>query len=104
MEELEVERVVYFNEKVAYQNLKKYDDGDYLPQCPVKKEIHLKYSDFSLEKELDIDDRLLNEYVKYGKIINSRHSNFNPGEYAEKNSYEATFSKKCYYNSELEFI
>jgi prophage maintenance system killer protein len=100
-------RVITPSEKQAYKNLKEYDGGIYKIKNYEKiKEIldedlpSIKCSN----NELDITMDEVNEYMNYSRLLNLRHADFNPGIYIEANSYEASFAKKVYYNSELEFI
>ncbi|MEQ7217189.1 DUF262 domain-containing protein [Vagococcus fluvialis] len=97
-------RVVTLEEKIAYKNLENYDDGRYIPKHLDKLSSDLTFEDLTRAETLTIDDNILKEYVHYGQLLNSKHSNFQPGVFAGKNEYEATFSKKCYFQSELEFI
>ena len=104
MDNVDFSRNISLNERLAYQNLEEYDRGNYRPSALKKNQKNLEYKNFVREKNLNLDTDLLKDYLHYGKVLNSKHSNFLPGVFAEKNSYEASFSKKCYYNSELEFI
>lgn len=93
-----------FDEKIAYKNLKEYDKGLYKPKSKNTTLEKLDFKDFSNTQVLDINQKQLEHHVNHGKLLNTRHSDFKPGEFADRNSYEATFSKKGYYNSDLEFI
>lgn len=104
MDKFKIERVASIEEKIAYRNLENYDNKKYTPSPPILSKKSLKYSDFSTLQELNIDEEDLINYIEYGRVVNSKHSSFKPGTFHEKNSYEATFSKKYYYSSELEFI
>ncbi|KAJ74309.1 hypothetical protein M222_1558 [Enterococcus faecalis AZ19] len=97
-------RVVTLDEKIAYKNLESYDDGRYTPKKLVELTNKKTYNDFTNEESLTINEEILKEYVHYVQLLNSKHSNFNAGIFASKNEYEATFAKKVYYESELEFI
>lgn len=100
-------RVITQSEKQAYKNLKEYDGGVYQIKNYKKIKEILGEDSISIKfknKELYINQEEINEYMNYARLLNIRHADFNPGIYAEKNSYEASFAKKVYYNSELEFI
>lgn len=99
-----VDRVITLEEKRAYQNLENYDEGGYFPGKLDKLKNKTSYNDITNTETLMINDDIIGEYVQYGQLLNSRHSNFKPGVFAGENDYEATFSKKCYFQSELEFI
>lgn len=95
------------SEKKAYKNLRDYDGGEY--QVKHTKEISQIIFENNIEYKykptvLDITQEQIDEYVLHAQIINLKHSDFNPGIFAEKNSYESSFAKKVYFDSELEFI
>lgn len=69
-----------------------YDDSTIWENTPIQ------------EKELTITTQEIKEYVEYGREINKIFSYFNPGQFLEKGNYEASFSKKAYYHSELDFV
>lgn len=46
--------------------------------------------------EININDIL--EYMELGRLINEQFSLFNPGIFSNKNDYETSFAKKCYFN------
>ncbi|UZP03733.1 DUF262 domain-containing protein [Clostridium botulinum] len=100
-------RVIPPAEKQAYKNLKSYDGGIYKIKY-YKKIMFILEEDlipFKYRyKELDITQDEIDEYIHYAKLLNIRHADFNPGIFVEENSYEASFAKKVYYNSDLEFI
>lgn len=94
-------------EKQAYQNLKAYDGGVYKVKNLEKiigilgtKQVSLNYR----PKVLEITQEDIDRYINHAQIINYRHSDFNPGMFAERNSYESSFAKKIYYDFELVFI
>lgn len=94
-------------EKKAYDNLKKYDGGEY--QVKHAKEIsrilfgnNVLYK--STPKQLDITQEQIDEYLSHAQVINYRHSDFKPGTFVDRNPYEASFAKKVYFDSEIEFI
>ncbi|MGM7637394.1 GmrSD restriction endonuclease domain-containing protein, partial [Bacillus sp. Hm123] len=94
-------------EKQAYKNLKSYDSGTY----NIKSEKKIKKilsTDLIIPKyrpkALEITQKEIDMYIDYAQILNQKHSDFNPGRFAERNAYESSFAKKGYYNSELEFI
>ena len=94
-------------EKKAYKNLKDYDGGEYqvknaekISKIIFENDIEYKYE----PKALDITQEQIDEYVSHAQIINLKHSDFKPGIFAERNSYESSFAKKVYFDSELEFI
>lgn len=94
-------------EKQAYKNLRDYDGGEY--QVKNAQEIAKIIYENNIEyrykpKSLDISQEQIDEYVLHAQIINFKHSDFNPGIFAERNSYESSFAKKVYFDSELEFI
>ncbi|MDK0968524.1 DUF262 domain-containing protein [Clostridium perfringens] len=100
-------RVIPPSEKQAYKNLKEYDGGIYNIKNYRKIKEILKENLISINSrsiELYITQEEINMYMNYAKLLNIRHADFNPGIYVEANSYEASFSKKVYFNSELEFI
>ena len=92
-----VDRVITLEEKRAYQNLENYDEGGYFPGKLDKLKNKTSYNDITNTETLMINDDIIGEYVQYGQLLNSRHSNFKPGVFAGENDYEATFSKKCYF-------
>lgn len=100
-------RVITPTEKQAYRNLKSYDSGIYIIKNGLKIKKILN-ADFELPKYkpkiLEITQNEVDTYVHFAQILNFKHSDFNPGKFAEKNSYESSFAKKVYYDSELEFI
>lgn len=94
-------------EKQAYKNLKSYDSGFY----NIKSKLiiqHILDSKIILPKvffrELYITKQEIDSFIHYAQLINIKHSDFNPGMYVEKNSYESSFAKKVYFENELEFI
>ena len=100
-------RAISPSEKMAYKNLKNYDGGVY--QVKHAKEISdiIFKNDVAHKpnpRELDITQEQIDEYVLHAQVINFRHSDFEPGTFSERNSYEASFAKKVYFDSELEFI
>jgi len=98
-------RSISLEEKKAYKNLKNYDQGLYSPKPPSEDYKKISFDTFTSNNQyLNIDNKLLSDYLTYGQVINTKHSNFHPGQYANKNDYEASFSKRCYFSSELEFI
>ncbi|MBN9648787.1 DUF262 domain-containing protein [Terrisporobacter glycolicus] len=100
-------RVVTPSEKQAYKNLREYDGGNY--EIRNREKIarilidELK-SRGCRRRELNITYDEIIEYVEYARLLNTKHSDFNPGVFVESNSYEASFAKKVYYDSELEYI
>lgn len=98
------ERIQSFNEKKAYENLKSYDQGVYRPKRYPSIDKDLKIEDFEEKTKLNLNERLLKEYVEHGRVLNTRHSDFQPGNFVEKSNYEASFAKKVYCSSELEFL
>lgn len=100
-------RVITQSERQAYKNLQAYDGGTYKIRTYKKiEQILLKQvnTDICNTNELDITKEEILEYINYARLLNTRHSDFNPGIFIESSSYEASFAKKVYYNSELEFI
>lgn len=100
-------RVITPSEKQAYKNLKEYDGGIYNIKNYKKIKEILRNNLTPIKcrsNELDITQDEVNMYMNYAKLLNMRHADFNPGIYVEANSYEASFAKKVYFNSELEFI
>ncbi len=100
-------RVITPSEKQAYKNLKEYDGGIYKIKNYKKIREILECDSISAKcgsSELHITQDEVNEYMNYARLLNIRHADFNPGIYVEPNSYEASFAKKVYYNSELDFI
>lgn len=100
-------RVVLPSEKEAYKNLRDYDGGNY--QVKNTEEIakiiyknNIEYIHKS--KVLDITQEQIYEYISYAQNINLKHADFSPGIFNERNSYEASFAKKVYFNDELEFV
>lgn len=94
-------------EKEAYKNLRDYDGGEY--EVKHAKEISEIIYENSIKHEyrpkvLEITTEQINEYVSHAQIVNFKHSDYKPGFFAERNSYESSFAKKVYYESELEFI
>ncbi|WP_240689296.1 DUF262 domain-containing protein [Ammoniphilus sp. YIM 78166] len=94
-------------EKIAYKNLRDYDGGEY----QVKHSVEISKIVFEnnivhnyTPVELGITQEQIDEYVLHAQIINIKHSDFKPGIFAERNSYESSFAKKVYFDSELEFI
>ncbi|MFS0776450.1 DUF262 domain-containing protein [Neobacillus sp. 3P2-tot-E-2] len=94
-------------EKQAYKNLRDYDGGEYkvnnakeISKIIFESDIEYKYN----PRALEITQEHIDEYVLHAQIINLKHSDFQPGVFAERNSYEASFAKKVYFDSELEFI
>lgn len=92
---------------MAYKNLRDYDGGHY--QVKHAKEIseilfrnNIKY--VYIPTILDITQEQIDEFVLHAQLINFKHSDFKPGIFAERNSYESSFAKKVYFDSELEFI
>jgi len=53
---------------------------------------------------LNTNQEEINEYLDYAQLVNFRHADFQPGIFADKNSYESSYAKKVYFSSELEFI
>jgi len=100
-------RVITPAEKQAYKNLKSYDSGIYkIKNAQRIKEIlnaNLILPKYK-PKILEITQREIDNYIHYGQILNLKHSEFNPGVFAERNSYESSFAKKVYYDSDLDFI
>jgi len=104
---LSASRLMTIEEQQAYTNLQLYDNGNYQIESLEKIEKILKrpFKDKSYELEtLEITQKEIDMYVNFGQMLNKRHSNFNPGMFSEKSAYEASFSKKVYYNSHFEFI
>lgn len=100
-------RVITPSERQAYKNLKEYDGGIYtINNYKRIKDILVEdlKSVNCKNNELDITQEEVNEYINYARLLNMRHADFNPGIFVEANSYEASFAKKVYYSSELEFI
>ncbi|MEN0142833.1 hypothetical protein AAGX36_10705 [Staphylococcus aureus] len=88
------ERIQSFNEKKAYENLKSYDQGVYRPKRYPSIDKDLKIEDFEEKTKLNLNERLLKEYVEHGRVLNTRHSDFQPGNFVEKSNYEASLLKK----------
>lgn len=100
-------RVITPSERQAYKNLKEYDGGIYKIKNhkKIKEILACNLTLIKCKKsELDITQDEVNEYMNYARLLNIRHADFNPGVYVESNSYEASFAKKVYYSSELDFI
>jgi len=100
-------RVMTLAEREAYQNLKSYDNGLYNVGNGQKIAGILKVDIIQLKYRttiLEITQEEIDEYIGYARRLNIRHADFNPGRFAERNSYEASFAKKVYYDSELEFV
>lgn len=100
-------RTLSHQEKQAYINLKFYDYGLY----KIKNELEIKNILDSASVYPKINSRVLNinldeinMFLQYAQLINYKHSDFNPGKYVEKSSYESSFAKKGYFDNELEFI
>lgn len=55
------------------------------------------------ENQLNLTNKDIENYLEIGKAINKLYSCFKPGELKDKNNYEATFAKKCYYNDAVIF-
>lgn len=94
-------------EKKAYKNLRDYDGGNYkvrnteiIANIIYERDIQYKFD----SKELKISQKEINHYMSHAQVINLKHSDFQPGTFSEKNPYEASFAKKMYFNSELEYI
>jgi hypothetical protein len=100
-------RVITPAEKLAYKNLKSYDSGIYNIKNGQKVKKILN-ADLVLPKYktklLEITKNEIDNYIHFAQLLNFKHSDFNPGRFAEKNSYEASFAKKVYFDSDLEFI
>ncbi len=100
-------RVISQEEKQAYINLKSYDSGFYnIKSNLIIQHILDSYIIFPKinYRELDITKQEIEYFIHYAQLINIKHSNFNPGIFVEKNSYESSFAKKVYFENELEFI
>lgn len=97
-------RAISIDERIAYKNLEDYDSGNYNPNEYKESTKILSYDNFVNETDLYINKELLSQYLHYGRFLNSKYSNFQPGTFSEKANYEATFSKKAYFSSELEFV
>lgn len=100
-------RVVTLAEKQAYKNLKLYDNGIYNIKSGKKVEeildLDLELPKFQ-QRELNITQSEIDDYIHYAMLLNRRHADFAPGSFAERNSYESSFAKKVYYNADLEFL
>lgn len=100
-------RAIPPSETQAYKNLKDYDGGEYEVKRADEISDILYKNEFALDyksNQLDITQEEIDEYVRHAQLINTRHSDFNPGFFAERNSYESSFAKKVYFESELQFI
>lgn len=107
LEQANFSRVVTHSEEQAYKNLKSYDSGSYDIKSAEKVKLILNTAvriPKSTPKTLDITQKEIDAYIYYAKLLNLKHSDFNPGIFAERNSYESSFAKKVYYDSELNFI
>lgn len=95
--------------KQAYQNLSDYDTGLYKPKSreELLKESQqhaTKVSPTETNDNLSITEDEIESYLELGRKLNSLHSDFSPGEFADISSYKASFSKKGYFYSKIEFI
>ncbi|MBC1475303.1 DUF262 domain-containing protein [Listeria grandensis] len=106
-------RVQSETEKLAYSNLKRYDQGVYsleeknirkIEDSLLKKNNVDKWYSKLRNEELALNHGDINEYLEYATILNSRHSDFHPGVFKERGAYESTFGKKLYYDSEIAFL
>lgn len=100
-------RTISQDEKQAYINLKSYDSGFY----NIKSNLiiqHILNSEVVIPKvssrELDITKEEIDVFMHYARLINIKHSDFNPGMYVERNSYESSFAKKVYFENEVDYI
>lgn len=101
------DRIITLDERQAYKNLKSYDDGSYKINRRAEIERILTYGSSSFKtttRNLYITKEEIYQYIDYAQILNTIHSDFNPGNFVERGVYEASFAKKVYYNSEPEFI
>lgn len=80
-------------EKIAYKNLRDYDGGEYqvkhtleISEIIFENNIVHNYNPV----ELDITKEQIDEYVLHAQLINLKHSDFKPGIFAERNSYDGT--------------
>lgn len=100
-------RMRSIREELAYSNLSSYDSGEYkVLNIKIIESILLKEKNCIIKKimDIEIDSQKMNGYMEYAVLLNYRHSDFQPGIFSERNSYEASFGKKAYYDSETEFI
>ncbi|MCY9380242.1 DUF262 domain-containing protein [Bacillus inaquosorum] len=100
-------RKVTMAEKQAYKNLKSYDDGRY-KVGNIRKINNILKENLLIPKFkpriLKITNEQILNYINHAQLLNFHHSDFYPGIFAERNSYESSFAKKVYYGFELEFI
>lgn len=104
---LNYSRILWKNEARAYKNLSDYDEGKFLVRNAEKiTMISSEKCDFSAKFEpSELETSIIEvEYnSQYGSHLNKKFSLKKPGEFIDKSSYLATFSKKPYYFSEIDY-
>lgn len=104
---LDYSRDLLRNEEQAYKNLSKYDEKafivDNIDQILAFSTKRTNFLNASPAEILDTSVAEVEHNSLYGSKINEKFLAKRPGFFADESSYLATFGKKAYYSSEVEY-